>query len=85
MRTDGRTERFSRQSAGLWKRLKWFAVCHGICDVSRSVGWLCDIEGRVLQDRVLVRILGPQRDEVKGGWRAVCSEELHDLSCSLNI
>jgi hypothetical protein len=54
VQTGGRSDLVdSLQACG--SALKWFAVCRGICDVSRSVGWLCDIEGRVLQDRVLVR------------------------------
>jgi hypothetical protein len=28
---------------------------------------------------VLRRIFGPRKDEVRGGWRKVLNEELHDL------
>jgi hypothetical protein len=34
---------------------------------------------RVLEDRVLRRILGPKRDEVTGGWRKLHNEELRSL------
>jgi hypothetical protein len=34
---------------------------------------------RVFGNRVLRRILGPQRDEVTGDWRKLHNEELHDL------
>jgi len=34
--------------------------------------------------RGLKKILGPKREEVKGGWRKLHNEELHDL-CSLPI
>jgi hypothetical protein len=34
---------------------------------------------RVFENRVLRRILGPKRDEVKGEWRKLHSEELHNL------
>jgi hypothetical protein len=34
---------------------------------------------RVLQNRVLREIFGPQRDEVTGGWRKLRNEELHNL------
>jgi hypothetical protein len=33
---------------------------------------------RVFENRVL-RILGPKRDEVTGGWRKLHNEELHNL------
>jgi hypothetical protein len=31
------------------------------------------------------RILGPNREEVTGDWKKLHHEELHDLSCILNI
>jgi hypothetical protein len=34
---------------------------------------------RVFKNRVLRRIFGPKRDEVKGEWRKLHSEELHNL------
>jgi hypothetical protein len=34
---------------------------------------------RVFENRVLRRILGPKRDEMIGGWRKLCNEELHNL------
>jgi len=40
---------------------------------------------RVLEKRMLRRIFGPKRDEVKGGWRKLYNEELNDLFCSPNI
>jgi hypothetical protein len=33
----------------------------------------------VFEYRVLKRILGPRRDEVKGEWRKPHNEELHNL------
>jgi hypothetical protein len=33
----------------------------------------------VFENRVLRRIFGPKRDEVKGEWRKLHNEELHDL------
>jgi hypothetical protein len=38
---------------------------------------------RVFEYRVLRRILGPRRNEVKGEWRKL--EELHNLYSSPNI
>jgi hypothetical protein len=32
----------------------------------------------VFENRVLRRIFGPKRDEVKGGWRKLHDEELHN-------
>jgi hypothetical protein len=33
---------------------------------------------RVFENRVLRRIFGPKRDEVKGEWRKLHNKELHD-------
>jgi hypothetical protein len=40
---------------------------------------------RVLDNRVLRRILGPERDEVTGEWRRLHKEELNDLYSSINV
>jgi hypothetical protein len=40
---------------------------------------------RVFENRVLRRIFGPKRDEVKGGWRKLHNEELRDLYSSPSI
>jgi hypothetical protein len=37
---------------------------------------------RVLENRVLMRIFGPKRDEVTGRWRKLRNEELHDFYSS---
>jgi hypothetical protein len=39
----------------------------------------------VLENRVLRRIFGPKRDEVKGEWRILHNEEFHDLYSSPSI
>jgi hypothetical protein len=39
----------------------------------------------VFDNRVLRRIFGPKRDEVKGGWRKLHNEELHNLYSSPSI
>jgi hypothetical protein len=39
----------------------------------------------VFENRVLRRIFGSKRDEVKGEWRKLHNEELNDLYCSSNI
>jgi hypothetical protein len=39
----------------------------------------------VLENRVLRRILGPKRDEVRGEWRKLHNEELCDLYSSPSI
>jgi hypothetical protein len=33
----------------------------------------------VFENSVLMRIFGPERDEVMGGWRKLHNEELHSL------
>jgi hypothetical protein len=35
--------------------------------------------------RVLRRMLIPEREEVIGGWRKLCKEELHNLYCASDI
>jgi hypothetical protein len=40
---------------------------------------------RVFENRVLRRIFGLKRNEMKGGWRKLHNEELHDLYSSPNI
>jgi hypothetical protein len=40
---------------------------------------------RVLENRVLRRIFGPNRDEVTGGWRKLHTEEFRDLYSSPSI
>jgi hypothetical protein len=34
---------------------------------------------RVFGNRVLMRMFGPKREEVAGGWRRLHNEELHNL------
>jgi hypothetical protein len=40
---------------------------------------------RVFVNRVQRRIFGPKRDEVTGGWRKLCNEELQKSCCSPGI
>jgi hypothetical protein len=39
----------------------------------------------VLKNRVLGRIFGPKMDEVRGGWKKLHNDELHNLYGSPNI
>jgi hypothetical protein len=41
--------------------------------------------GRVSENRVLRRVVGPKRDEVTREWRKLHNEELHDLYSSPSI
>jgi hypothetical protein len=40
---------------------------------------------RVFENRMLRRIFGPKRDEVKGEWRKLHNKEVHDLYSSPSI
>jgi len=40
---------------------------------------------RVFENRVLRRMFGPKRGEVRGEWRKLHNDELNDLHCSPNI
>ena len=40
---------------------------------------------RVFENRVLMRIFGPKRDEITKEWRKLHNEELNDLCSSPNI
>jgi hypothetical protein len=40
---------------------------------------------RVSENRVLMRIFEPKRDEVRGEWRKLHNEEFHDLYYSTTI
>jgi hypothetical protein len=39
----------------------------------------------VFESRMLMRVFGPKKDEVTGGWRKLHNEELCDLYSSLSI
>ena len=40
---------------------------------------------RVFENRVLLKVFGPKRDEVTGDWRKLYKEELNDLYSLPNI
>jgi hypothetical protein len=37
---------------------------------------------KVFENRVMKRVFGPKRREVRGGWRKIHNEELHKLYTS---
>jgi hypothetical protein len=39
----------------------------------------------MFENRVLKRILGPNRDETMGGWRKLHNLELHNVHSSPNV
>jgi hypothetical protein len=39
---------------------------------------------RIFENNIL-RIFGPKREEMMGGWRRLHDEKLHNLCASLNI
>jgi hypothetical protein len=47
--------------------------------------YLCAWQLRVFENRVLIRIFGHTRDEVKGEWRKLHNDELHNFYSSPNV
>jgi hypothetical protein len=45
-------------------------------------GWRKEHGLRVFENRVLMKIFGPKKDEVTGEWRRLHKEELYDLYSS---
>ena len=52
---------------------------------SRTVMLAVNHRLRVFDNRVLRKIFGPKRDEVRGEWRTLHSGDLHDPYCLTNI
>jgi len=50
-----------------------------------TVGITVSCKLSVFENRVLRRIFGHKRDEVRVEWRKLHNEELNDLYCSLNM
>jgi hypothetical protein len=62
---------------GIYKTIILTVVLYG------GETWSLTLRGehrlRVFENRLLMRIFGPKRDEVTGEWRTLHNEELHDL------
>jgi hypothetical protein len=58
-------------------------VLYGGCENSSPTLWE-EHRLRVFENSVL-RIFGPKKDEVTGGWRKLHNEELHNLYSSISI
>jgi uncharacterized membrane protein len=59
-----------------------------IMKTSKTVGRIYDAKKhrlRVFENRALMRIFGPKRDEVTGEWRKLHNEKLQDLYSSSGI
>jgi hypothetical protein len=39
----------------------------------------------VFKNRVVRKIFGPNREDVRGGWKKLHNEDFHDWYCSPNI
>jgi hypothetical protein len=37
---------------------------------------------KIFEDKLLRRIFEPKRSEIRGGWRKLCNEELHNVYSS---
>ena len=61
-----------------------FALLQFLCK-SLLINLLSKYRLREFEDRVLRRILGPRRDEVRGERRKLCKERLSDTYCSPNM
>jgi hypothetical protein len=66
----------------IYKTIILLVVLYG-CE-TRSVILREEHRRRVFENRVLRRIFGPKRDEVKGDYRTLHSEELHYLFSEYN-
>jgi hypothetical protein len=67
----------------VYKTIILSVVLYG-CEIWSLILWE-EYRLRVFDNRVLRRISGPKRDEIKGDWRKMHSEELHTLYSSTNI
>jgi hypothetical protein len=72
-----------RHEVRIYKTIILIVVLYG-CE-TWSLTLMEDHRLRKFENRVLRRIFGPKRDEVKGDWKKLHNEELHNLYSSPNI
>ena len=66
----------------IYKTIILLVVLHGCETWSLTLREECRL--RVFEKRILMRIFGPKRDEIRE-WRLLYNEEIYSLSRSLNI
>jgi hypothetical protein len=66
----------------LYRNIILPVVLHGCETWSLTLGEECRL--RMLEDRVMRRIFGPNGDEITEEWKKLHNEEFNDLYCSRN-
>jgi hypothetical protein len=75
---DGKLQKMGKEKIIIYKTIILPVVLYGCETWSLTLREVHRL--RVLENRVLMRILGPRRDDVTADWRKLHNEELHNCT-----